>query len=242
MHKALRPFGSNLLLACWGRCLTRTWVTVLTQRVPGGRDRERLVWSEIVCATALVKMGRLENLPCSFQLHILTAKYLHLLWAIACSLCCSVQEVTAVEKNQVRRKGAEGFFQESKQGLKALFLLWLKSSNYNKKRWAARDLRNPIIWFLTRRWVPQRKWFAPKKLVSVRRVATTQVQTNEQTIVPTFSPTCLFFKILFILCVWVSDNMSVWAPHECLIPTESGHHIPWNLSYTWLLIVWVLEL
>lgn len=79
----------------------------------------------MICAPALVKMGRLENLPCSFQLHSLTAKYLRLLWAIECSLGSSAWEVTAAEENQVRRKG-RGLLSRKQTGFEGSVLAMIK--------------------------------------------------------------------------------------------------------------------
>lgn len=66
MHKALRPFGSNLLLAC-GEIVTRMWVTGWTQRELQTNGLEKALSDQTLCVTALFKVGRLEKLPCSLS-------------------------------------------------------------------------------------------------------------------------------------------------------------------------------
>lgn len=65
MHKALRPFGSNLLLAP-GKILMRKWVIGWTQGAPDWRAEESFVWSNTILASLLM-VGRLKNLSYSFR-------------------------------------------------------------------------------------------------------------------------------------------------------------------------------
>lgn len=61
IHKTLRPFSSNLLLAP-GEIVTRKWVTGWTQGAPDWRAGKSFVWSNTMLA-ALLMVGRLEICP-----------------------------------------------------------------------------------------------------------------------------------------------------------------------------------
>ena len=66
IHRTLRPFVSNLLLAR-GKLVARMWVPGWTQRELQAEGLEEALSDQTLCVAALLEVGRLENLPCSLS-------------------------------------------------------------------------------------------------------------------------------------------------------------------------------